>query len=165
MVKYKEFQPTEFDSKGSFLNDNRQEWFVIPVGQNRDSKPFDVSNFTMALKLLGGERTNIVEVCRFGHWGPGWFEIIIVNPKAGRTLKIAQKIEADLEDYPVLDDDDLSEREAVEADEIWESCYGWKERIEYIREYEQQFEFRDYQDMISCVRGKYLPGYAGELIY
>ena len=105
----------------------------------------------------------------------GYFDLIKTefgNVKSGYLIrsfegneKIAQKIEADLESYPILDENDFSEREAIEADEIWESCYDWKERIEYIREYEQQFEFRDYQDIISCVRGKYFPGYAGELIY
>ena len=164
MIKYKEFRPTVFDSKGSFLGSKQQEWYVLPIGQNRESTSFDISNFTIALKLLGGERDNIIEVHRFGHWGPGWFEIIIVNHKAGRTLKIAQKIESDLESYPILDESDFSEREVIEANEIWESCYSWKERIEYIREYIQQFEFRDYQDMISCARGKYFAGYASDLI-
>ena len=163
MQKYKEFQPTCFDSKGAFLPD-RKEWLVIPVGRNRDSGPLANSNFFTALELLNNERNNIVEVHRFGHWGPGWFEIIIINPKAGKTLKIAESIKRSLEDYPVLDEMDFYERELEEANEIWANCYNWGERIDYIRENRSQFEFDSFAEMLEVVRGKYFIGYASELI-
>ena len=163
MQKYKEFQPTCFDSKGAFLDD-QQNWPVLPVGRTRDSDPLDNSNFETALELLGGERNNIVEVHRFGHWGPGWFEIIIINPKAGKTLKIAESIERSLEDYPILDEQDFYEREHEEANEIWANCYNWKERIDYIRENRSEFEFGSFSEMLEVVRGEYFIGYDNELI-
>lgn len=113
---YSEFAPTCFDSKGAFLPD-RQDWLVVPVGRNRDSEPLDESNFEAALAMLGGE-SNSVEVHRFEHWGPGWFEIILVNPKhAAMVAFIADK----LENYPVLNEDDLSEREFEAATESWDN--------------------------------------------
>jgi hypothetical protein len=118
MQQYKDFQPTCFDSKGYMLDD-QQDWYVIPVSRTRDTGPFEESNFEAALEILGGERTNIVEVHRFGHWGPGWFEIIIVNPRAGKTMRKALSIEASLADYPVLDDEDFSRREWEEMEETW----------------------------------------------
>jgi hypothetical protein len=75
------------------------------------------SNFAAALRILGGE-SDTVEVHRFGHWGPGWYEVILVHPdRAGD----AEEIEASLEDYPVLDDTDLSEREHEAYIKAWES--------------------------------------------
>ena len=118
MTKYSDFAPTCFDPKGYVL-DERQDWYVLPVSQTRDSGNLAESNFIAALEILGGERTNIVEVHRFGHWGPGWFEIIIVNPRAGKTMKKALGIESSLADYPVLDESDLSAREWEEMEETW----------------------------------------------
>lgn len=38
-------------------------------------------------------------------------------------------------------------------------------RIKYIREHESQFEFRNWRDMLGCVRGKYFAGIPCELLY
>lgn len=118
MQRYSEFRPTCFDSAGAFLGD-RQDWLVCPVSRTRDSGPFDESNFEAALKILGGESEE-VEVHRFGHWGPGWFEIIIVAPGSEAARK-AEEIEASLENYPVLDDEDLSSREYDDFLESWDN--------------------------------------------
>lgn len=126
MKRYREFQPTGFDPKGLGLDD-RQEWLVVPVMRTRDSGPLDESNFDAAAKRLGGEG-DTVEVHRFGHWGPGWFEIIIVDPTS-EAATVAQEIEACLADYPVLDENDFSEREWNAANETWRHCYNLKERI------------------------------------
>jgi hypothetical protein len=128
MQQYGDYQPTGFDSKGAYLDD-QQDWYVVPVSRTRDTGPLEESNFESALEILGGERTNIVEVHRFGHWGPGWFEIIIVNPRAGKTMKKALSIEASLEDYPILDEEDWSEREWEAMAETWESM-SLSERME-----------------------------------
>ena len=114
MQRYKEFRPTGFDCKGLALDD-RQEWFVLPCGRNRDSGCLDESNFACALKSLGGESDD-VEVHRFGHWACGWFEIIIVRPESAAE-KEARDIEAALADYVVLDESDFSEREYEAANE------------------------------------------------
>ena len=125
---YSEFAPTSFDSKGAFLPD-RQNWLVAPVGRSRDSDILEDSNFRACLALLGGE-SDCVEVHRFGHWGPGWFEIIIIDPlpivsdrSDGQSDAIVRELESiqdRLDDYPVLDDDDLSQREYDAVCEEWE---------------------------------------------
>jgi hypothetical protein len=114
MQTYKEYAPTQFDSKGLGLDD-RQDWFVAPVSQTRDSEVLSRVNFKSALESLGGE-SETVEVHRFGHWGPGWFEIILVHPS--RESEVAE-LESTLEDYPVLDDSALSEAENNEYYENW----------------------------------------------
>ncbi|MHC4310848.1 MAG: hypothetical protein ACYSW3_00070 [Planctomycetota bacterium] len=133
MQRYREFQPTGFDPKGAFLGDDQQDWFVVPVSRTRDTGAFSDSNFESALAMLGGEEPGLVEVHNFGHWGPGWFEIIIVAPYYDREeirsgawietieAQVAHEIESALADYPCLDEMDLSDREVEAQDEAWES--------------------------------------------
>lgn len=162
METYSKFAPTGFDPAGAFLDDDRQDWLVVPVSRTRDTGPLEESNFDAALEMLGGESDD-VEVHRFGHWGPGWFEIIIVRP-GSEAETAAKEIESRLEDYPLLDEDDASERETEAANDVWRDCYNVKERVRYIRKNRSQFEFRSLSDMLGCVRGEYFSGYASELL-
>ncbi len=118
MQTYNEYRPTVFDNKGAFLR-AQGNWLVVPVIRTRDSGPLAESNFETALQSLGGESDN-VEVHRFGHWGPGWFEIIIVKPESEQAA-IAVDLENALADYPVLDDADYSEREWNEIQQAWDT--------------------------------------------
>jgi hypothetical protein len=128
MQPYREFQPTGFDPKGAFLEDERQDWLVLPTGRNRDSGPYSLSNFDTALEMLGGE-SETVEVHRFGHWGPGWYEIIIVKPDTPAHDK-ALEIERSLKDYPILDEEDCWEREWTGATECWANQTTIAERVD-----------------------------------
>jgi hypothetical protein len=82
------------------------------------------------LKELGGE-SDTVEVHRFGHWGPGWFEIILAHPSREAEIK---DMESRLENYPILDEDDHSERQWEKAIEWWGLC-GMRERIRICAKY------------------------------
>lgn len=115
---YSEYAPTQFDCKGLGLPD-RQDWLVLPTMRTRDSEPLEESNFVTALEMMGG-KSETVEVHRFGHWGPGWFEIILADPMHAETV---ERIESSLEDYPILDESDLSQREYEAEMESWEQ-YG-----------------------------------------
>lgn len=112
---------------------------------------------------MGGESEDI-QIHRFGHWANGWFEIVLINPAMPELVALAEKLESRLENYPVLDENDLSKREYDEANEVWRNCYRERERIAYIRRYRSQFEFSSFSDMLGCVRGNYFAGYASELI-
>jgi hypothetical protein len=102
------------DSSRNYRGPGLELVVVSGVGRNRDSELLDESNFEAALEMLGGESKSVVEVHRFGHWGCGWFELILVNPKAIKKLKIAYEVTELLNHYPVLDDSDYYEREADE---------------------------------------------------
>ncbi len=123
MNTYATFRPTAFDPAGLALDD-RQDWLVAPCGRTRDSGPLELSNFDAALKAMGGEGDD-VEVHRFGHWGPGWFEIVIVRPDS-HAATVAQDMETALENYPVLDDEDFSRREWEDYESGWND-YGAKD--------------------------------------
>lgn len=119
-MKLSEHTPTAFDhSAAQFFDseDPRRNWLVVPVGQNRDSRELETSNFAAALEILGGE-SETVEVHRFGHWACGWYEIIIVDPS--REAEV-EAIENRLENYPVLDEDDFSNREHEAYLEDWQN--------------------------------------------
>lgn len=168
MQKYCDFQPSAFDSRSNFMAfdadalESIEEWFVLPCSRNRDSDCLSESNFAVALDMLGGE-SETVQVHRFGHWACGWYEIIVVKPETD-AAKTAQEIEDSLDDYPVLDDEDFSEREQKEADRVWADCYSVEERIEYIRNHRSQFEFHSMTGLMESVRGKWFGGYASELL-
>jgi hypothetical protein len=162
METYSKFRPTQFDHH--IMVDSQENWLVAPVAHNRDSDVLTESNWNTFLKWIGPESDNRYQIHRFNHWGPGWFEIILINQNCAELVKIGEEAESALANYPVLDDMDYSEREQAEANEIWEKCYNVKDRIEYIRKHRSQFEFNDFPDMVHCVKGEYFGGYASELI-
>lgn len=140
-IKYKDWSPTSFDSKGlnaDTLTDDLgslEEWLVLPVIQTRDSGPFDKANFDALLEEFGGEENEQVEVHRFGHWGPGWIEIILVHPDL--EDKVDEWIEK-LEDYSIVDEMKLSEYELEDQGESWKTWAGsdWNDMITDELDYE-----------------------------
>lgn len=112
MITYANFRPTTLDSHLGL--EGREHWYVVPCARNRDSDTWEMSNFETALTMLG-EESETVEIHRFGHWGPGWFEIILVNPEDKERVQCINQIEDKLKEYPYLDEDDVSRREADEG--------------------------------------------------
>lgn len=129
MATYSAHRPTAFDQHIQL--ENREHWLVIPVSQDRDSECLDQSNFRTALKMLGGEDERC-EVHRFGHWGPGWYEIIIVHPAFGYLV---DQIEESLGYYSCLDESDHSELESELAYDYWQQC-STCERVEWCQRYD-----------------------------
>lgn len=122
-------------------------YYSTGVGQSRDSSALEESNFYAMLELIGGEqgaRDNgpldengeeipLVVVVRESHWAVGWIEWIAVHESAEDALREADKAAERLENYPVLDDDDYSEREWQKCEDIWTDCFNPRERVRYIR--------------------------------
>ncbi len=162
MEPYKSFRPTSFDSSGLGLYD-RQDWLVAPVSRTRDSGPLEQSNWEVVLKDLEQYDTaEDLEVHRFGHWGPGWFEIILIHPES-RCARIAEQWEGALSDYPVACESDYSEKETEEAECIWRDCYNNNERIKYMRKNPDQFQGYTLTELMNCARGNYFLGWPSEL--
>jgi len=127
MKTYREFQPTGFDSKGLGLDD-KQDWLVAPNGTNRDAGVLTRANWEAQEKILAEADPDGLDhqVHRFGHWGNGWFEIVIVRPE---TLAAEVAEECDCSDYPVLSDDVYNRLEAEEKQCLWKQA-RLKERVE-----------------------------------
>jgi hypothetical protein len=128
MQTYSKFRPTSYDRTGLNLPD-QQNWLVAPCGRNRDSTLPARCNFKAQQERLrkadpDGED---YEAHQFNHWACGWVEIVIVRPGSAAADE-AEKIEGELENYPLLDETAFHEEEAKEADEAWEGM-GLREKI------------------------------------
>jgi hypothetical protein len=116
MKTYREWSPTGFDMRGLNLHD-RQEWSVAPCILTRDSDNLETSNWhaiRIALRDVDPSGDTWEEHA-FNHWACGWFAIILVRP-ASAAHTTAEDCERRLCDYPILDENDYSEREAVDAE-------------------------------------------------
>ncbi len=154
--------PSGFDSLSNYVGQTEFPGWDCFLTQNRESSVLETCNFAEGLKALGGESDD-VHVHRFGHWACGWWEALAVKQgTAAHTLAV--EMEARLADYLVLDEEAFSQAEQEEADLIWRDCYDVPQRIAYIRQFRQQFEFHDWADLRACIRGDYFAGYASELI-
>jgi hypothetical protein len=96
------------------------EYYRTGIGQSRDSDCLERANFAAMLEALGGESETVV-VGHFGHWAVGWVEAIYIHESDTVKLKIADKIAADLLDYPVIDDMALSETEQAERESVMDT--------------------------------------------
>lgn len=119
--KFGDFQPTAFDARGVGSDDDDRDWRVAPVILTRDSGALNESNFESAQKILDDAGAEY-RVHRFGHWGPGCFEIIVARPDDVSMTALGSIVCA-LAHYPVLDDGDYSDREHEAALESWD-CYA-----------------------------------------
>lgn len=153
MQTYAQFRPTGFDCKGLGLPD-RQDWLVLPCARNRDSNTYEESNFAVALARVESALGVLYspEVHRFDHWGPGWFEIILVHPD---YIDVVQEIENSLVQYPLLDEMDHSEREYEAACKAWEHM-SLRERVHLAGRFDFHF--------MAARRDELPQGEVGELV-
>mgnify|MGYP000913860044 CR=1 FL=1 len=127
--------PTAYDSSANYIGANLRGMYTV-LSRNRDSDALEESNFEAALERLGGEDTceddgtytsSGVFVASFNHWACGWYETILIDPaapEAEKAIREAERILSDLENYPVLDEDDWSAREVAEFSAALESgCF------------------------------------------
>lgn len=128
--RYSDFRPTGFDRAGAGADRNGiADFLVMPVSQTRDSGAQDRSNFRSFLRELGGE-SETVQVHSFSHWGPGWFELILIDPSDEKAFNTAYELAGALEDYPVVDESDWSDLEYEEISTQW--CDGsLSDRVDY----------------------------------
>jgi hypothetical protein len=94
------------------------------LGQHRDSTLLDQSNFDVAWNRLNEFSKHLTipgddnhpecdscQIIRANHWAVGWVESIIIHPSDVSAVKEAELIQEDMSNYPVLDDEDYSDRE------------------------------------------------------
>lgn len=108
------------DSWNNYMGDDSMSGWLLVIGRSRDSEILELSNFDAVLKSLGGE-SDTVRIYRFGHWGCGWIEELMIDPADKKAVQIAEDIRNSLEDYPVLDDEDYYKREYEDACESWDN--------------------------------------------
>lgn len=147
----KEWGPTGFDHPIGYFSrmEGREDWVVLPWIQTRDSEAHARADYDAVVEVMEeactvswwfwwqGEKvegepyqTEDYEEHRFGHWGPGWYDVIIVRP-GSRCEREAQSMADAYEDCPCVNEEKLSEYELEEASEYWQSM-SIGDRIEAI---------------------------------
>ncbi len=101
------------------------EWpdYYVAIGRHRDSSLLDNSNFEVfekAMKEIGeADNWQHEEACwqivRNGHWAVGWVEWIAIHKDAQAHIDKADELLARLADYPVLDEENYSNRQYESA--------------------------------------------------
>lgn len=103
------------------------EGYVVVLGYHRDSHLIGQSNFHVAHKMLkeihakqegrADYDEDDLTIAAASHWAVGWVETILVRATNTELVREAAEICKAIEDYPVLDDEDYSDREMEEQDE------------------------------------------------
>lgn len=124
------------------------EYYSAGVGRSRDSDCLEESNFHAMLAGLGGE-SDTVQVVRESHWAVGWVEWIAIHESDEKSLRAADAMQEQLEDYPVLDEEDCSQREWDECERVWSDCYSASERVRYLRDNRCDTGFRELRSAVN----------------
>jgi hypothetical protein len=124
------------------------EYYSSGVGRSRDSDCLEESNFHSMLAALGGE-SETVQVVRENHWAVGWVEWIAIHESDEQALRAADRQQERLEGYPILNEDDFSEREYEECRRVWADCYTARTRAEYLRDRDITEGFRDLRAAVN----------------
>lgn len=94
------------------------DWLIV-AGRHRDSTILENANFEAIQRALTAISPDDVEIESASHWAVGWVESIVINPKNQAMVDEAESILAALENYPVVDDELLSQMESEEVDRCW----------------------------------------------
>jgi len=109
-------------------------WAVGPVGQTRDSGITEQSNFKFAAQALARVSEDDVEVLSFGHFAVGWVEELAWRAVDGKgritpVAEAAYELYQRLENYPLLDEDDVSGKESeVQYENVREALRDYYRR-------------------------------------
>lgn len=116
------------------------------LSRHRDSYMLDESNWDIARSRLGCEPYDegrdpetypsrpASYDWRAGHWAVGWVEYLMVRRDAPESVLIAAAdIVCDLENYPILDESDYSQRQFEAVQEYWRAA-GFRERMELCKD-------------------------------
>jgi hypothetical protein len=118
----------EIRANGNFAYYGDRQHFGIAFTRHRDSDALERSNFRVAVAAMPqGDKNETWAIERASHFLAGWVEYLLVEPNSA-AWTIAEELQARLEDYPVLDENDYGELEAEELeDELYIALIdsGW----------------------------------------
>ena len=112
----------------------RGHWEIVYT-VTRDADILDRANWDAVLRTLMQTQYNAGDgwaIESSGHWAVGHIERIVVDP-AGEYQDLPEKIRADLEEYPVLDEELYSDMETVATWDLWDAM-PMRERVELLKD-------------------------------
>jgi len=130
--------------------------YYLGLARHRDSETLENANFDSMLEKLGGEHTSPefakthpdteeVMVTRASHWAVGWAEQILVHKDSPLVPELESMLNS-LEDYPVLDEDKLTEMESAKMADDWET-YGQAEVLNALSKVEGMGEYDTWEKL------------------
>jgi hypothetical protein len=163
---------------GSYAGAEWNGYYSAGFGRSRESDVLEESNFAAVLAALapfleasegphdpdGGYGRNPAATCcvvRESHWAVGWVEWVAIRADQSDALRVADGLAGRYADYPVLDENDYSEREEEAADYVWRECYDTAERLAWLRDHADSPYFGDgatWGELRAVARGDYGPG-------
>lgn len=122
-----------WDSAANYCGADLSDFYVAPIHKTRDTADaLTLSNWQVVSaeldKLAKHEDTGETTI---GHWACGWFAVYLIHETDTDALKAADEWAATLADYPVADEDALSELEYEEEQEAWDSWgrRSWRDAV------------------------------------
>ena len=126
LESYELHRPTGFDRHIGLADQDK--WLMAPVSLSRDSNVRETSNWEVVTEdIQTHDQDGDCEIHRFGHWGCGWYEVMIVRP-GSKCAVVAAQWACALADDPIACDERYSEALIEEADRTWDSM-GLREKI------------------------------------
>jgi hypothetical protein len=100
---------------GDVLGDGYEHSYCAVYAKTRDSDYLYQSNYDAYKQLLNDAHVRFYEL-HFNHWGCGWIDQLVIkainkNGKVSKAFMTCLSIQEQLDNYPVLDEDDYSNRE------------------------------------------------------
>lgn len=111
----------KWEMESNYFGEDYSDYYII-YSRNRDSDILELSNYDTIVKELEFQGVVFIEE-RFNHWLCGWVDVILVHEQYENDLKSIEQYLSQLEDYPLLDEDDYCRREDEELEEIYHEIY------------------------------------------
>jgi hypothetical protein len=111
----------KWQTSNNYIGEDYSNYYVI-YSHNRDSSIFEESNYQSIINFLT-EKNCQFEQIRFTNWLVGWHESIMIEESQIESLIIASDILDQLNNYPIFDEEDYSNRIIEKALEYWNDPY------------------------------------------
>lgn len=131
MKTYATWTPTPMDhSMGTFAEEH--DWIVGPISITRDTPAWsvDASNWRVVLAQLENLDPETWCTKTHGHWGPGWYQIILAQPGT-EAHQVLAEAKVTLSDNVLLDDDEYFHTRRIHKTEQWENA-SYEDRVEWL---------------------------------
>src|SRR5260370_23678290 len=122
--------PSPLDSVRNFMGEIPEAYWLVLLSRNRDSELLTNCNWDVALKELGGESDTVTIICH-NHWACGWIEYLCIDERNADKKALGEAIEARMDNYPILDESEYSQRQWDAAVEYWRTLPYWVRRRDY----------------------------------
>jgi len=123
-----------FGSSDNYAGADLSAFYVAPVGRNRDNEkePRTACNWqTVTAEIEAASEHDETGAHCFGHWACGWYELFLIHESDTKALEIADGWACRLANYPIADENLLSELEIEDRQTTYDNCLqrDWHERV------------------------------------